>query len=78
MPLTLRSNKRLKEIHEVDMEDCVGEDCTDDATVIHTNEDNRPCASQHVSFLKLSVKVPKATKATAAMKLKFKEAFKCI
>lgn len=68
-----RSNKRLKEIHEVDMDDC-----TDDATVTHSNEDTRPYSFPHVSFLKLSVKVTKANKATAAMKSKFQDAFKCI
>ena len=60
-------------MHEEEMADG-----SDDDTVECANGDNRKVSFPGVSFLKLSVKVAKANKATALMRTRFQEVFKCI
>ena len=72
-----RNTKRLKGIHEEEMEDVEMEEGNDDDTVTCSNGDNRTCSFPYVPFLKMSIKVAKANKATVAMRTKFKEVFKC-
>ena len=76
-----KSNKRLKignEEIDVNMEDTEIKDISDEDTVAQTNNDTRKYTFKDISFLKISVNVQKASKATATMKAKFQEVFKCL
>ena len=68
-----RTSKRHKDMHEEEMAEEL-----DDATVACANGDNRQVSFPNVSFLKLSIKVARANKATALMRTRFQEVFRCI
>ena len=78
-----RRNKRQKsgnETLDINMEDTEMQDISDDDTVkvAQRNNDTEKYKFKEVSFLKVSVNVQKALKATASMKTKFQEVFKCL
>ena len=75
--MSTRRKKRQKSGTEEEMsnnpKDTEMEDISDDETVAQTNHDTTKGPFTEVSFLKISVKVPKALKATSMMKTKLQE-----
>ena len=80
--MSTRRKKRQKSGTEEEMsnnpKDTEMEDISDDETVAQTNHDTTKGSFTEVSFLKISVKVPKALKATSMMKTKLQEVIKCL
>ena len=66
-------DKQQKQMHEEEMDNG-----NNDATVAQTNNNQLQCSFLGVSYLKLSVQVKKATNATATMKTRLQEVFRCI
>ena len=63
---------------DTNMEDAEMQDISDDDTVAQRNNDTKKYIFKEVSFMKISVTVQKALKATVTMKSKFQELFKCL
>ena len=80
--MTKRGSKRLKSMQEEGKEkpteDITMRDGSDEDTVTQTNNDMRIYSFPVVSYLKISVQVTKALKATLTMKAKFREVLRCI